>query len=135
MDYPGVGTGVWVRKKGKILFGLRKGMYLPGTWCIPGGKLEMYEEWGEGARREAREETGVEIADLRFVAVLDDPNPAVGTHYLSLHFVADWVSGEAMVTEPEKFAQWKWFSLDELPEPIFPSTGNFIKNGYNPFTI
>ena len=133
MDYPGVGTGVWIRKDGKVLLGLRKGKLGTGTWCIPGGKLEMFEAWDEGARREVLEETGIEVGDMRFVAVLDDPQKEMGTHYLSLHFVADWVSGDASVIEPEKFERWEWFAYDALPEPLFPPTRNFVENGYNPF--
>ncbi len=134
MEYPGVGTGVWIRKDGKVLLGLRSGKYLPGTWCIPGGKLEMYEEWDDGARREALEETGVEIGEMRLAAILDDRNPDAGTHYISMHFVADWREGEP-VPELGKFETWGWFGLDELPEPLFPATRNFIDKGYNPFTI
>ena len=44
MKYPGVGAGVYVRKAGKVLLGLRKGGHGEGEWCPPGGKLEMNEE-------------------------------------------------------------------------------------------
>ncbi|MEK7068958.1 MAG: NUDIX domain-containing protein [Patescibacteria group bacterium] len=135
MDYPGIGTGVWIRKDNKVLLGLRTGKFGTNTWCIPGGKLEMFEAWDDGARREVLEETGIKIKDMRFVAVLDDQNKDIGMHYLTIHFVADWVSGEARVMEPEKFARWEWFAYDALPAPLFPPTRNFVDKGYNPFTI
>lgn len=135
MPYPGVGTGVWIRKDGKVLLGKRKSAFFPNTWCIPGGKLEMYEAWDRGAEREAIEETGVAVQNMRLAAVLDDPQPSHGTHYISLHFVADWASGEARVVEPDKFEAWQWFAYNALPKPLFPSTANFPNQGYDPFRI
>lgn len=133
MDYPGVGTGVWIRKDGKVLLGQRTGNYYPGTWCVPGGKLEMYEEWEDCARRETREEAGVEIKNLRLIAITNGYSLELGVHYVTLQFAADLVSGEAIVCEPDKFARWEWFPYDALPEPLFPATGNFVEKGYNPF--
>ena len=131
MDYPGVGIGVYVRKDGKVLMGLRKGRYAPGDWCAPGGKMEMNESPEECARRETREEAGIEIENLRFITITNDIHP-VGTHYVTISYVADWKSGEVRVMEPDKCAEWEWFSWDELPEPLFLSTRNFVKTGYNP---
>lgn len=48
---------------------------------------------------------------------------------------ADWESGEARVTEPEKFYAVQWCALNQLPEPLYRPTRNFLENGYNPFTI
>jgi len=39
------------------------------------------------------------------------------------------------VMEPDKCSEWEWFSWDELPEPLFLSTRNFVNTGYNPLTI
>jgi hypothetical protein len=32
---------------------------------------------------------------------------------------ADWESGEPQVLEPEKLESWGWYSLDDLPSPMF----------------
>ncbi len=42
-------------------------------WGMPGGVLELYEDWETCARRELREETGLEVGDLRLVGVYTDP--------------------------------------------------------------
>lgn len=132
MEYPGVGVGVYVVRDGKVLMGLRKGGYRPQTWCAPGGKLEVYEDWIECGVRETREECGVEIQNPRFIGMTNDVDPDNGSHYLTVALVADWKSGEAVLTEPDKFETWEWFAWDALPEPLFLSTQNFVKLGINP---
>lgn len=132
---PGVGVGVYVTKGGKLLLGKRKGGYRAGDWGAPGGKLDMFEDWEVCARREVREETGIEIKNVRFVGVVNDPDREHGTHYITLSFVADWKSGEVVLTEPDKFEEWGWFAPEKLPTPLFLPARNFFKSGYNPFNL
>ncbi len=135
MQYPGVGVAVFLRKEGKVLLGKRKGGHGAGEWCAPGGKMDLLESPEECAVRETREETGIEIENVRFIGITNDIWTDVGTHFLTVHFAADIKSGKVELTEPDKFEMWEWFSWDSLPEPLFLSTRNFIKNGYNPLTI
>lgn len=132
MKYPGVGTGVWVRKEGKLLMGRRIGKTGTGMWCVPGGKLELWEEWEANARRETMEEAGIEINNVRLMTITNDMSPEHGTHFATLHYVADWESGEPR-DEEGKLTDWGWYEWGKLPEPLFWPTGNFIKSGYNPF--
>lgn len=130
--YPRIGTGVLVHKDGKVLLAQRKGGAEDGSWCFPGGKLEWFETWQDSAAREVLEETGVEIANVRLAAATNDIYQDEGSHYVTLCIVAEWKSGEAMVTEPEKFYAVDWFPLDQLPQPLYRPTRNFLENGYNP---
>ncbi len=133
-DYPHVGTAINVRKDGKVLMGLRSGKAAPGYWCAPGGKLEMNEDIYDSARRETKEEAGIEIADLHLIAVTNDMWPELDSHYLTLHFACDWKSGEVELREPDKFERWEWFAWDYLPKPLLLATQNFVDAGWNPFT-
>ncbi len=135
MLHPRVGTGVWIRKESKILLGFRTWKHAPNTWAPPGGKLEMYEEPAECARRETKEETGLDIENIRFMTITNDVYEDVGQHYITLHFAADWKRGEARLVEPEKFSEWRWFDWGSFPEPLLLSTRNFIKTGYNPINF
>lgn len=130
--YPRVGVGVWIRKDNKILLGKRRGTYAQGTWCPPGGKLDMYENPLDCAKRETKEETGIEIQNVRFMTVTNDITREYGTHYITLAFVADWKSGEPATVEPDKIGDWEWFAWNSLPEPLFIPFANFVALGINP---
>ena len=134
-EQPGVGVGVCVRKDGKVLMGKRKGGLMPGTWALPGGRLDMNEELEACAVREIREETGIEIKNTRFITFTNDIAKEAGMHYLTLFYEADWKAGEALVMEPDKCEEWKWSRWDSLPQPLFTSTRSLIDSGYNPFNV
>lgn len=134
-ERPGVGVGVYIRKDGKVLIGKRKNTHGTGPWCALGGHLDMGESWEECARREVREEAGIEIDNIHLGNVTNDIFPD-GKHYVTLNLVADWKSGEPKLMEPDKFEQgWQWFELDKLPQPLFLSARNFFESGYNLFNI
>jgi 8-oxo-dGTP diphosphatase len=129
---PKVGVGVYIVRDRKILLGLRKNAHGEGTWCPPGGHLEFGETWEECCRRETMEEAGIEIANIRFVTATNDVTPEWGTHYITLHFVAEWSSGEPDVCEPHKCERWEWFVWKEFPAPLFLPVRNFVAMGFNP---
>lgn len=132
MERPRVGMGIYIRRDGKILVGKRKGEHAGGTWCAPGGHLERGESWEECARREVREETGLEIGNVRFGNVTNDIYPD-GRHYVTIQMVADWIFGEPQILEPEKMETWEWRAWGDFPQPRMLSFENFIRSGYNPF--
>ena len=135
MDEPHVGTGVWVRKAGEILFGLRKSDHGKGTWCPPGGRVEFKEDPLQCAIRETREESGIEIENVRLMTYTSDFYPDKGAHWVTFCFAADWKSGEASLLEPDKFERWEWRPQDAIPEPLLISSRNLLNTGYNPFTF
>lgn len=134
-DFPRVGIGVCVRHEGKVLFIKRSGVSGDGMWCFPGGHLDMYEEIEDGARREVREEVGLEITEPKFIALTNTHNKDIGKHYVTLFYLADVISGEARNMEPNKCSQVDWFSWSALPEPLFWPTRKLVDSGYNPFTL
>ena len=131
---PRVGVGVCIIKDDKILLGKRKNAHGEGTWCFPGGHLEFQESWEDCARRETLEETGLQIKDVRFATSTNDIFALEGKHYITIFMVAQYASGEAKILEPEKCEAWEWFDWNKLPSPLFVSTENFFKTGFNPFT-
>lgn len=64
-----VGIGVLVFKDGKVLLCKRKGSHGAGEYGGPGGHLEFGESILDCARRECREEVGIEIKNIRFLCV------------------------------------------------------------------
>lgn len=63
-QHPKVGIGVMIFRDGEILLGKRKGSHGDGEYAFPGGHLEYMESFSDCARREVREECGIEIANI-----------------------------------------------------------------------
>lgn len=120
-----MGVNAFVIKDGKLLLGKRKNGYGNGSWGLPGGHLEMGESMLKAVARELFEETGLEAETFTFLNLVNTPRE--GEHYLQLGFVANNVSGELTLKEPEKCEEWQYFELNNLPNPIFSSHKDLIK--------
>jgi 8-oxo-dGTP diphosphatase len=130
----GVGIGVVIIRDNTILLGKRKNKHGQGTWCEPGGHLELGESWEECAIRETMEETGIKIKNIRFGAVTNDIF-SEEKQYITICMVANYDSGEPAIMEPDKFTAWDWFDWDNLPSPLFLPMINRSKQNFNPFDI
>lgn len=114
-----VGIGVFVFKNGKFLLLQRQGSHGAGTWSLPGGHLEFGESFEDTARREVKEETGLEITNLRFGAVTNDNFTSEGKHYVTIWMLSDWKSGKEYIAEPNKCLKQEWHTFDTMPSPLF----------------
>jgi 8-oxo-dGTP diphosphatase len=96
--------------------------YMDGHWAAAAaGHVERGETAYDAARREAREEIGVEVAELRFLTAMQrtqrgDPVD----ERIDFFFGCRSWSGEPRIVEPEKTAALDWFALDALPDPVVP---------------
>ncbi len=117
MNAPRVGVGVMIVRDGRVLMGRRISGQRPGWWGWIGGKLEFGETLQDCAKREAREEAGVEVINLRLLCIssiiVEDH------HWIDVEFLGDIASGEPHAAAPDELTDWAWFSLDDLPSPIF----------------
>ena len=127
-----VGIGVMIKDGNKVLLGHRTinrkdtgGIFEVDTWTFPGGKQEFEETIFEGAIREVKEETNLDINDLEIFGVSDDIQP--NKHYVTIQVIANKHSGILKVMEPTKEDEWKWFELDKLPKNLYTPTKHFIK--------
>ncbi|HEY1133769.1 MAG TPA: NUDIX domain-containing protein [Nocardioides sp.] len=89
-----------------------------GRWTPVTGICDPGEEPAVTARREALEETGVEIvverlALVRTTGLVVYPN-GDRNRYLDHTFACRWVAGEAHVADDES-SEVGWFALDALP--------------------
>jgi 8-oxo-dGTP diphosphatase len=76
------------------------------------------ESFEDCARRETREEAGIEIKNIR-LNYLANIKTYAPKHYADIGLLADWDNGEPQVLEPEKNETWEWFDIDALPAPLF----------------
>ena len=57
-----------------------------GCYALPGGFVEIGETVEAACRREAREETGIEVGELRLVGVYSDPSRDPRGHTVSVAY-------------------------------------------------
>lgn len=123
---PVIDTHVILRDGDKVLLSQRGGPYGYGRWHAPSGKLDQGEPLSQGAARELREETGVEVDPdhLRLVHVVHHRQSAT-VERIGLFFEATEWQGEPVNREPEKCLDLRWWSVHELPEDIieYPAAG------------
>lgn len=132
-----VGVIVLVFKGGKVLFGKRKSKLSTDTYGAPGGHLEYMESFEDCARREVREETGMEIQNIRFLFA-GNTTYFSPKHFVNIGLMADWKSGEPQNLEPDKCESWAWYGLGEIPDPIMHTNQMALdayKTGRNYFDV
>ena len=132
MNSPGVGIGIFAinSKLDKFIFGKR---VKDDKYCLPGGKLEMYETFEECAARELYEETNINITDLsRFKRVWFSNviNKELEFHWIQLNYLVVLNEDEEKMlnnNEVDKCHGWEWvdfsFIYNNLDKLFIP----FIK--------
>lgn len=131
---PKVGIGILVFKDKKVLLGKRKFSHGKGEYAFPGGHMEFGESFEDCAKRECREEAGIEITNVRFLRLSNMKK--YDKHYVDIGLAADWKSGEVKVMERTKISEWDWYEVDNLPKPLFgviEQTMKALKFGKNFF--
>jgi len=90
-------------------------------WCLPGGGAEPYETLEQAARREAFEEAGLLLGDLRPLERVATPH---GFVQVFIGFSSD---GRAMLLDNEH-DQMAWLSAHEaLRLPLVPYTRTVLR--------
>lgn len=124
-ERPVVGVQIAVQKGGSVLLGRRKNCFGEGTWGLPGGHLEFGESFEQAARRELREETGLEA--LKLITVGSENTPYEATHYVQIHVRVLEYRGTPEILEPLRCDGLEFFPLARLPENLFPPSAAFIR--------
>lgn len=115
------GVGIFVFNKNKqVLMQLRTDY---NQWGFPGGAMELGESFEETAMRELKEETNLDIIDLKMVKILSGketyreyPN-GDKLYDITAIFVVTNYSGKLKVNDKES-KKLDWFSIDKLPENV-----------------
>ena len=125
-----VGVGVFVFKDGKFLMQKRQGSHGAGTWSLPGGHLEFGESFEETARREVKEESNLDIKNVRFGAITNDHFVDENKHYVTIWMLSEWAGGELKNMEPEKCSAQTWNTFDDVPQPLFLAWNQLITSEF-----
>lgn len=122
---PNMVTGAIPLWQGKILLAKRGIEPRKGFWNLPCGFLELGETIEDGAIREVKEETGIDISLKYLHTVYNLPN----ANQVYIIFVAEMLDDKFTLT-PES-TEIKLFSIDALPwEDIAFSSNSFALKRY-----
>jgi NAD+ diphosphatase len=117
LSYPRISPAVIVAvvRDNRILLARAK-RFAPGMYSVLAGFVEPGETLEECVAREVREETGIEVKNLRYFASQPWPFP----HSLMVAFTSEWAAGE-ITPDPAEIVDARWFTVDtfpRLPDPI-----------------
>lgn len=110
-------TGIITNEQGEVLL-LNHLLRPESGWGAPGGFLNEGEQPDEGLRREIREETGIELADIRLYQC------RTIRRHIEIVMTARAV-GEPSVQSRE-ILDLGWFSLDKMPQGMSRGQKAFI---------
>jgi len=89
--------------------------HFPYGWAIPGGFVDYGESCEEAARREAREETSLEVELVSLLGVYSEPDRDPRQHTISVVFIAR-AKGEPKARDDAKGIGV--FTQGNLPRPL-----------------
>jgi 8-oxo-dGTP diphosphatase len=121
-------------EKGEILLVKRdpNNIQAPGSWEIPGGRLEEGEDPKEGLKREVKEETGLEIE----IIIPFSTRHFTRTNGQLIDLIIYYAKNKwGKVKLSEEHTEFEWVKLSNLKEKIGPffhqevETINKIRNG------
>lgn len=120
-------VGVWFYAvdTGRYLYLLRNDPKHPGTWGLPGGKIENNETLLEAMKRECVEELGSMPEYIRLIPLEKFTSADSGFAY---HTFFCSVTTEFKPTLNNEHAGWAWIAAGQWPRPMHPglwSTVNF----------
>ena len=113
---PIVGVGTVVMDSDMVLMIKRGKPPRQGSWSLPGGAQELGETIREAARREVREETGLQIEIFGLIDVVDsvrsDADDKIEYHYTLIDLAGYSVGGTLMAGGDAQ--DCRWFTRTEI---------------------
>jgi 8-oxo-dGTP diphosphatase len=123
-DYPRPAVTVDVvivtrEERPRVLLIRRKHDPFAGMWAIPGGFVNMDEGLEDAARRELREETGVQARRLEQLHAFGDPGRDPRGRTISVAYLAQVDHGRLKPRAADDAAEVAWHPLHRPPRLAF----------------
>ena len=103
----------------KLLLVQRKNEPFAGAWALPGGFVEIEEDLEEAARRELREETGLDNINLEQLAAFGAPGRDPRERVITVAYFALVDPGELELRAEGDARRVAWFPAGKPPELAF----------------
>ncbi len=88
-----------------------------GCWAFPGGFMDMEENAEDCAKRELKEETGMEVRSLEYLGTFSEVNRDPRGRTITIAYYA--VVEKSDVIGADDASQAKWFPIDSIPSLAF----------------
>lgn len=103
----------------RVLLVRRAGSPFRGQWALPGGFVEIDESLEDAARRELKEETGIEARSIEQLGAFGDPDRDPRERVISVAYYACCAEPGFDAVAGSDAADARWFELDALPPLAF----------------
>jgi 8-oxo-dGTP diphosphatase len=103
----------------RVLLIRRKHPPFAGLWALPGGFVNENEPLEAAARRELREETGVDADGIEQLAAFGDPGRDPRGHTVTIAFLAQLDADQLRPVAADDAADVGWFLMSDLPPLAF----------------
>lgn len=114
---PAPTVSVLIVDEGRVVLGKRAGHPGKGTWSLPSGYIEYEDNFLTTAIREAKEETGLDVAVVSIINLVSSfVTPRF--HFLGIYVVARRVGGDLEAGDDLEAVEW------------FPVSGPFPEMGF-----
>lgn len=133
--YPEPTVGALIFSPGGELFLMRSAKWR-GNYVIPGGHVELGERLEDALRREVKEETGLDIYDIRFVCFQEFVHDIAfweKRHFVFFDYACRAASTEVLLNDEAE--EYVWVSVeDALRLPIDAYTERAIREYQDSFS-
>jgi 8-oxo-dGTP diphosphatase len=116
-DRPIVAVGAIVAENGRVLMARRGKEPSYGLWSVPGGAVHLGEDLKAAARREIKEELGIEVELTDVIEIMErvtrDAEGRIQYHYVVIDYLARHVGGEP--TPSLEALEVRWIAPEDFP--------------------
>lgn len=129
----GIGVGViLLNEKDEVLLLLRNSnekiadsnMHYEGLYTLPAGKVKFGEEFEEAGIRKVKQETNLDVLDIKTICLINDYNEYA--HYATIGLLSCNFNGKIKLQDTMEHVSYVWVSINSLPENICKSSVEII---------